>query len=652
MLKVSGLALAMALMAGSAIAQPSLPQALPMPAPDTPALPTPQDVDYPGVIQLHVDTTDLDRHIIAIHETIPVKAAGPLTLLVPKWIPGHHSPGESDLTKVAGLHVTAGGKELKWRRDDVELHAFHVDVPEGVTEVVADFQYLAPIQERDGVIVHTRNMLTLQWFGESLYPAGYYTRRIPIQLTLTLPQGWQYGSALEAEKRNGDVVTFKPISYDNFVDSPLIAGQYFKRYDMDPGAKVPVFMDLVADDPKELDLSDDVLKIHRNVVQEAYKLFGGQHYDHYDWLVAVSNEMGGIGLEHHRSSEIGIEPGYFATAGKGFGRNIIAHEYIHSWDGKFRRPAGQFNATFEEPMRNELLWVYEGGTTYWTDVLENRAGLYNFDQRLQQLAVTAASYDMLPARQWRDLQDTTYDPVISNRGPKSWPTWQRAEDYYAEGALIWLDADTLIREKTGGKKSLDDFARGFFGVNNGSYLPAPYTFDDVVKALNDVYAYDWASFLNERINRTGKGAPLDGLARAGYRLVYDDTPSDFIKSGEARRGTSFGYSLGLSIGRDGTLRDVLWDGQGFKAGLTAGMKVVAVNGRAYDGGRLKDAVIAAHKPGNTDRIVMLVQDGEYFRDVTFDYHDGLRYPHLERLDGTKDLLKPIYGGEEKTAKKG
>ena len=647
MLKVSGLALAMALMAGSAIAQPSLPQALPMATPDTPALPTPQDVDYPGVIQLHVDTTDLDRHIIAIHETIPVKAAGPLTLLVPKWIPGHHSPGESDLTKIAGLHVTAGGKELKWRRDDVELHAFHVDVPEGVTEVVADFQYLAPIQERDGVIVHTRNMLTLQWFGD---PAGYYTRRIPIQLTLTLPQGWQYGSALEAEKRDGDVVTFKPISYDNFVDSPLIAGRYFKRYDMDPGAKVPIFMDLVADDPKELDLSDDVLKIHRNVVQEAYKLFGGQHYDHYDWLVAVSNEMGGIGLEHHRSSEIGIEPGYFATAGKGFGRNIIAHEYIHSWDGKFRRPAGQFNATFEEPMRNELLWVYEGGTTYWTDVLENRAGLYNFDQRLQQLAVTAASYDMLPARQWRDLQDTTYDPVISNRGPKSWPTWQRAEDYYAEGALIWLDADTLIRQKTGGKKSLDDFARGFFGVNNGSYLPAPYTFDDVVKVLNDVYAYDWASFLNERISRTGKGAPLDGLARAGYRLVYDDTPSDFIKSGEARRGTSFGYSLGLSIGRDGTLRDVLWDGQGFKAGLTAGMKVVAVNGRAYDGGRLKDAVIAAHKPGNTDRIVMLVQDAEYFRDVTFDYHDGLRYPHLERIDGTPDLLKPIYGAGDKPAK--
>ncbi|HTM81468.1 peptidase M61 [Asticcacaulis sp.] len=647
MLKVSGLALALALMANGAVAQ----QPLPLPAAETPALPAPQDIDYPGAIQLHVDATDLDRHIITIREIIPVSKAGRLTLLVPKWLPGHHSPGDSDLTKIAGLHITAGGKELQWRRDDVSVHAFHVEVPEGVSEVTADFQYLAPVQEKDGVIVHTRHMLDMQWEKESLYPAGYFTRRIPIQLTLTLPQGWQYGSALETEKREGDIVTFKPISYDNFVDSPLIAGRYFKRYDMDPGAKVPVWMDLVADDPKELEVSDDVLKIHRKVVQEAYKLFGGQHYDHYNWLVAVSDEMGGIGLEHHRSSEIGIEPGYFANvAGKGFGRNIIAHEYIHSWDGKFRRPAGQFNATFEEPMRNALLWVYEGGTTYWTDVLESRAGLYNFDQRLQMLAVTAAGYDMLPARQWRDLQDTTYDPIISNRGPKSWPTWQRSEDYYAEGGLIWLDADTLIREKTGGKKSLDGFARGFFGVDNGSYLPAPYTFDDVVKALNDVYGYDWATFLNARLNRTGKGAPLDGLARAGYRLVYDDTPSDYIKSGEARRGISFGYSLGLSIAKDGTLRDVLWDGLGFKAGLTAGMKVIAVNDRAYDGGRLKDLIIAAHKPGNSDKITLLVQAGDYFRTITFDYHDGLRYPHLERIDGTKDLLRPIYGGDDKPVK--
>ncbi|MDV6333189.1 peptidase M61 [Asticcacaulis sp. 201] len=648
---VSGLALAGAVLMAGAVqaAEPSQP--LPMPAADTPSLPVPQDVDYPGIIQLHVDATDMDHHVIAIHEVIPVAGSGRLTLLTPKWLPGHHSPGDSDLTKLAGLHVFANGKEIAWRRDPVAMNAFHVEVPEGVSEVVADFQYLSPVTSREGVIVHTRNMLTLQWENESLYPAGYYTRRIPIQAHVTLPAGWQYGSALEAEKRDGDVVTFKPISYDNFIDSPLIAGRYFKRYDMDPGSRTPVSMDLVADDPKELEVSDAVLKIHRKVVQEAYKLFGGWHYDHYNWLVAVSNEMGGIGLEHHRSSEIGIEPGYFAsTAGKGFGRNIIAHEYIHSWDGKFRRPAGQFTATFDEPMRDELLWVYEGGTTYWTDVLESRAGLYTFDQRLQMLAVTAATYDILPARQWRDLEDTTYDPIISNRGPKGWPSWQRSEDYYAEGGLMWLDADTLIRDKTQGRKSLDDFARAFFGTHNGSYLPAPYTFDDVVRTLNDVYPYDWANFLTTRITRTGGGAPIDGLARAGYRLVYDDTPNDFIKSNEARRGIGFGFSLGLAISKDGTLRDVLWNGPGFKAGLAPGMKVLAVNGRAFDAARLKDAIVAAHKAGNTDIIEMMLQDGEYFRTVRFDYHDGLRYPHLERIDGVADLLKPIYGFEEKTVK--
>ncbi len=648
---ISVLALVTALSAGTAYAQQ---QPLPMPAPDTPALPVPQDVDYPGTIDLHVDASDIDRHVISIHEIVPVAKAGPMTLLVPKWLPGHHSPGDTDLTKIAGIHIYAADKEIPWRRDDVAMGAYHFDVPEGVTSITADFQYLAPIQDKDGVIVHTRNSLTMQWENESLYPAGYYTRRIPVKLSLTLPKDWSYAAALEADKRDGDVVTFKPISYDNFVDSPLIAGRYFKRYDLDPGAKVPVFMNLVADDPKDLEVPDAAIKIQSKVVQEAYKLFGGQHYNHYDWLVAVSDQMGGIGLEHHRSSEIGIEPGYFTDVeGKGYGRNILAHEYIHSWDGKFRRPAGQFTADFEAPMRDELLWVYEGGTTYFTDILESRAGLYTFNQRLDSLAATAAYFDTLPAHDWRNLLDTTYDPIISNRGPKAWTSWQRSEDYYAEGGLIWLDADTLIREKTGGKKSLDDFTRAFFNVHNGSYLPAPYSFDDVVGALNGVYAYDWATFLNDRLTRTGKGtAPLDGLVRAGYKLVYTDTPSDYAKWDEGRRhNTNLTNSLGLNLGKDGTITSVLWNGPAFKAGLTAGMKVAAVNGRVFDGGRLKDAVRAAHAVGNTDKIALLVIRDDDYVTFTFDYHDGLRYPHLERIPGTADLLKAIYQGEETKGRK-
>ena len=643
MTSVSTLALMALLMAGEAHAQPAQP--LPVTAPDTPALPVPQDVDYPGTIDLKVDASDIDRHVIAIHETIPVATAGAVTLLEPKWIPGTHST-EGDATKLAGLHVFVDGKEIPWTRDLVAMHAFHIDVPAGAKTITTDFQYLAPVRPADGEIVHTRNTMDLQMWSASLYPAGYYARRIPVKLTLTLPQGWDYGTALETDHRDSDVVSFKTISYDNLIDSPILAGRYFKRYDMDPGAKVPVHMDVVADYLDDLDIPDNVLQIHKNVVQEAYKLFGARHYNHYDFLVAVSDQMGGIGMEHHRSSENAVEPSYFKTvSGHGFGRDIIPHEYAHSWDGKFRRPQDQFIADFQQPMRDDLMWVYEGGTEYFGDLLESRSGLYTFDQRLQVLAVRAALYDTLPARQWRNLQETNVDPVLSNRGPKSWPSWQRSEDYYDEGALMWLDADTLIREKTGGKKSLDDFAKAFFGMDDESYLPLTYGFDDVVKALNGVYPYDWATFLRTRLDRTGGGAPLDGLTRGGYKLVYTDTPSDYIRTSEARRGTSLTYSLGFSVGRDGTIGAVQWGGLAFKAGLTAGKKIIAVNGRAFDGERLKDIVTADAKPGNTDKIDLLVQDGDYYRTLTLDYHGGLRYPKLVRIDGTPDRLHDIYQGK-------
>jgi len=648
MTSVSITALAVLLWAGVAQAQ-TAPQPQPLPAADTPVLPAPRDVDYPGTIDLHVDASDIDRHVIAVHEVIPVTGAAPMVLLQPKWVPGTHAP-EGDATKLAGLHVFAAGKEIPWTRDLVAMHAFHIDVPAGTKDITVDFQYLAPVRPADGVVVHTRDTMDLELWSTSLYPAGFFARRIPVRLSLTLPQGWDYGSALETDHRDGDVVTFKTIGYDNLVDSPVLAGRYFKRYDLDPGAKAPVHMDVVADYPDDLDIPDKVLQIHRKVVQEAYKLFGARHYDHYDFLVAVSGPMGDIGMEHHRSSEDAVEPGYFKTvAGLGFGRDILPHEYTHSWDGKFRRPQDQFIADFQQPMRDDLMWVYEGSTEYFGDILESRAGLYSFDQRLQILAVRAALYDTLPARQWRNLQETDNDPILSDRGPKSWPSWQRSEDYYDEGALMWLDADTLIREKTGGKKSLDDFAKAFFGVNDGSYLPLTYGFDDIVKALNGVYPYDWATFLRTRLDRTGEGkplgAPFDGLARGGYKLVYTDTPSDYIRNLETRRGTSLIYSLGLSVVGDGTITAVQWGGPAFAVGLTAGKKIIAVNGRAFDGERLKDVITHDARPGNSDAIALLVQDGDYYRTLSIDYHGGLRYPKLVRIDGTPDRLRDIYQGK-------
>lgn len=647
---VSILALAMAVAGGAVHAQTldqfkPANQALAQPAAETPPLPVPVDKPYPGMIELHADASDIDRHVIYLHEIIPVDHAGPMVVLQPQWIPGTHSP-EGDTTKIAGIHISANGQDIPWQRDNVHIHALHFDVPTGAKSVTVDFQFLSPVQPRDGVVVHTRNTMDIEWWYNSLYPGGYYTRQIPVKVILTLPQGWGYGSALETDHRDGDVVTFKPISYDNLIDSPLIAGRYFKSYDLAPGDKTPVHMDVVADYPDDLDIPDNVIQIHRNVVQEAYKLFGAHHYDHYDFLVAVSDEMGGIGLEHHRSSEDAVEPNYFkSVAGKGFGRDILPHEYTHSWDGKFRRPAGQFQPDFEAPMRDDLMWVYEGGTQYWGEVIESRSGLYTFDQRLQSLANMAAQYDTVPGRQWRDLQDTTYDPILSDRQPKSWPSWQRSEDYYSEGELIWLEADTLIREKTHDKKSLDDFAKAFAGMDNGSYLPLTYTFDDIVKTLNSVYPYDWASFLKARLTKVGGGAPLEWITRGGYKLVYTDTPSAASNAGAARRGVSFAYSLGLSVMADGTVASVTWGGLAFKAGLTASKKIVAVNGRAFDASRLQDIVVADAKPGNSDKIDLLIQDGDYYRTVSLDYHGGPRYPKLVRVDGTPDYLKEIFEGD-------
>jgi len=638
---VSFTALAAVLLAGSAHAQT---QPLPAPAADTPALPVAQDIDYPGTIDLVVDASDIDRHVINVHEVIPVARAGAMVLLQPKWIPGTHTT-EGDATKLAGLHVFAEGKEIPWTRDLVAIHAFHIDIPADAKTITADFQYLAPVRPADGVVVHTRDTMDLELWSTSLYPAGYFARRIAVKLTLTLPQGWDYGTALETDHRDGDVVSFRPISYDNLVDSPVLAGRYFKRYDLDPGGKAPVHMDLVADYPDDLDVPDKVLRIHQKVVQEAYKLFGSRHYDRYDFLVAVSGPMGDIGMEHQRSSEDAVEPGYFKTvAGQGFGRDILPHEYTHSWDGKFRRPQDQFIADFQQPMRDDLMWVYEGGTEYFGDILESRAGLYTFDQRLQILAARAALYDTLPARQWRNLQETDNDAILSDRGPKSWLSWQRSEDYYDEGALMWLDADTLIREKTGGRKSLDDFAKAFFGVDDGSYLPLTYTFDDVVKALNGAYPYDWATFLRTRLDRTGEGnplgAPLDGLTRGGYRLVYSDTESSYLKNAETiHKTTDLSYSIGVIIGKDGILNDVAWDGPAFKAGLTADTQIIAVNGNTYDADGLKDAIAVAHR--TTTTLQLLVKDNDTFRTVSINYHDGLRYPHLERDPATPARLDDI-----------
>lgn len=591
-------------------------------------IPAPEDHPYPGEIHLTVDATDLQHRIVRVHESIT--GLGPdAVLLFPKWLPGNHGP-TGPVDRLAGLMISANGAPVSWTRDTLDAYAFHVPVPAGSASLELDFEYLSGVAARGRPEI-SQSVMILNWNALVLYPAGYYSRQIPVQASLKLPDGWKLGSALEPLAFAGSQTTFKPVTLNNLVDSPVYAGRYTAQLDLDPGSVVPVHLNLFADKPEELYVKPEQLAPHRALVQQAYKLFGSHHYAHYDFLYSLTEEVLQKGLEHHQSTEVGANPNLFTAWDKtAWERDLLPHEYTHSWNGKFRRPADLWTPNFNVPMQDSLLWVYEGQTEYWGCVLAGRSGLHTRQQALDQLAMIAAFYETQTGRQWRPLQDTTNDPIMQMRRQEPWRDWQRSEDYYNEGLLIWLDVDTLIRERSKGKRSLDDFAHAFFGVNDGSYVTLTYTFDDVVAALNAVEPYDWAKFLHERTDSVGKPAPLDGLHRGGYHLAYTDTPSDLEKQGEdGRHRNNQTFSIGVDIDqKDSAIAEVIWDSPAFKANLIEGDVILAVNGNAYNADALSDAIKAAK--GTQARIELIVRNGEHFKIASIDYHGGLRYPHLER----------------------
>ena len=601
------------------------------PSPIAPAesIAAPKDRAYPGEIHLVVDASDLERRVVRIHETL--SGVRPDTvLLYPKWLPGTHAP-EGPIDRLAGIKITANGTPVTWTRDPVDVFAFHLHPAPGVKSIDIDFDYLSPTSSKVGPIEITRDILLLEWNALVLYPAGYFARQIPVEASLTLPVDWKFGSALETMPASDRETKFKRVSLETFVDSPVYAGRYTSRLDLDPSGAVPVHLDLFADRPELLAISPEQLEAHRNLVQQAYKVFGSHHYSHYDFLYSLSDQVQQNGLEHHQSSEDGSDPEAFTEWSKtAYDRDLLAHEFTHSWNGKFRRPADLWTPNYNVPMQDSLLWVYEGQTQYWGQVLTARSGLWSQQQALDQLALTAAYYEVQAGRRWRALQDTTNDEIIIPRRPMSWRNWQRYEDYYSEGQLIWLDADTLIRERSQGKRSLDDFARNFYGIDDGSFTTVTYTFEDVVKALNTVEPYDWAAFLRARLDSTATPAPLDGLRRGGYRLVFSDTPSELLKAHDDQsKRVNLLFSIGVELDdKDGTVLEVLWDSAAFKAKVTESSVILAINGAAYNADVLKDAIRSAKTTKLP--IELIVKTGDRFRVLTLDYHDGLRYPHLER----------------------
>lgn len=582
-------------------------------------------------ISLTVDATKTRNKILHAHLVMPVEA-GPLTLYYPKWIPGEHGP-DGPIADLTGLKFEGGGKVIPWRRDLLDTFTFHVDVPPGVNKLEANYDVIEP----DGASA-TDKLMVLEWNQVLLYPAGTTSDKLMFDVKLILPEGWKFGSSLPVAGESGNETTFKPISLELLVDSPVDAGQYYRNVDITPpGESIHHELDLVADSEDALNISAKDKQAMTNLVAESGRLFGARHYRDYHFLLALSDHVAHFGLEHHESNDSRLPERVMLGPGSGMALGgLLAHEFVHSWNGKFRRPADLTTPEFETPMKTDLLWGYEGLTDYLGPMLAARSGLWTPDQYHEYLASIAAMLGPgRPGRTWRPLQDTA-DGEPGLGFARGWMNWRRGTDYYDEGDLLWLEVATIIHQQSNGQKSIDDFCHAFHGgANNGPEVKT-YTFEELVGDLNAIAPYDWAPFLRKRLDSTAKEAPEGGIENGGWKVTFTDKPAKL----EGRRG-NFGeaYSIGLQVGQDGMVTDSIVGSPAFEAGISSGMKVVGVNGRVFNPELLDDAV--KDSKNSEKPITLLVVVDDYYRTATINYHDGPRYPHLVREDGKPDYLDEL-----------
>ncbi len=601
----------------------------------------------PPPIQIAVDLREAPRRIFHARLTIPA-APGPLTLEYPQWIPGEHEPS-GPIADLAGVRFTAGGKPLAWRRDAVDMYAFHCQVPAGADSVEVTLDYLSPGggEGFSASPAATAQLAVLEWNLLVLYPQGSKSDALTYVASLRLPAGWKFGTALEVAAESAGEIKFQPVSLTTLVDSPVIAGAYFRAVELSPGETPAHQLDLAGDSAAAVAISPELVDRFKRLVTEAGALFGARHYRHYDFLLALSDYVHPFGLEHHQSSDNRAaeralhDPDlYLLFAG------LLPHEFVHSWNGKYRRPAGLATPDFQQPMRGELLWVYEGLTQYLGGVLAARSGLRTPEQYREHLAWVAAYLDQRPGRTWRPLADTAVAAQMLYGARPDWASWRRGVDYYDESDLIWLEADTIIRQRSHGARSLDDFCRQFYGGTSGAPVVVTYTFEDVVTALNEAAAYDWRNFFLTRLESNGPHAPLGGIEGGGWRLVYTDVVNEHLRSAEeATNVFDVRFSLGVILRHkendkdDGKIIDVIPGSPAAQAGIGPGMKLIAVNGRQWSPVLVREAIRSAK--GGAEPIELLVENAEYYKTCRVDYHDGERYPHLEREPGRSDLLEQI-----------
>jgi predicted metalloprotease with PDZ domain len=592
-------------------------------------------------IRLHVDLTDAPRNIYHARLSIPAKP-GPMTLVFPKWIPGNHRPS-GPIAALTGIHMEAAGKPLTWQRDDIDMYAFHVTVPEGASTIEVSLDAITTNDSAGGGgPAASSNLLDLNWNAVVLYPQGADSDAVEFAPSVTLPPGWKFGTALVAAETSGDEVEFAPVSLTTLVDSPLIAGLHYRRIDLTAASDTPTHvMDIVADSETDLAMKPQDMAAYRKLVAETGALFGARHYRQYHFLYTLSDQVGGHGLEHHESNDSAaaertlLDPDIHLLFA-----DLVPHEFAHSWNGKYRRPAGLATRNYQEPMVGDLLWVYEGLTDYLGNLLAERSGLTTPEQYREALAATAANLDHRSGRTWRPLEDTARSVQTLRMMGIEWSNWRRSLDYYPEGELIWLEVDAIIRQQTHGQRSLDDFCRRFHGGQSGPPMVATYTFDDVVHALNDVAPYDWASLLRERVGAPSTHAPLGGIERDGWKLVYNDQPNVLTAALEKlTKSADFLYSLGFIVDEDGKLEDVIVGSPAYQSGIGPGMKLVAVNSRKWTPPVLHAALKAAQ--GTAAPIELLVENAQFFETYSIAYHEGDKNPHLERISGQPDVLKVV-----------
>jgi predicted metalloprotease with PDZ domain len=591
-------------------------------------------------VRLAVDATAAPRKLFRAVETIPA-APGPLTLYYPAWIPGEHGP-TGPIINFSGLKFTAGGQALRWRRDPVDMYAFQIEVPQGASSVEVSSEFLAPTFAggfTSGSST-TSHLFVFSWNWLLLYPKVAHTDDLTFDASIKLPQGWKYGTGLDTSRESGGVVEFKPTSLTMLVDSPVLAGEFFRRVPLST-AKPSVELDMAADSAAALEASPQFTGAMRKLVAEARALFGAEHYEHYNFLFTLSDRVAHFGLDHHQSNDSRVAER--ALVDETLGRlalGVLPHEYVHSWNGKYRRPAGLATSDYQKPMQGELLWVYEGLTEYYGNVLAARSGIWKPEEYRDELATAAAGLDNRPGRTWRPLIDTTVAAQLLYNAPSEWEAERRSVDFYDEGWLIWLDADTLIRQLTKGQRSLDDFVRRFHGAPSGPPAVKPYTFEDVVSTLNEVAPHDWRAFFEERLWSTSARAPLGGVERGGWRLDYNAERGQHLEDLEdGRDRIELAYSLGLRLEKDGLVADVLPGTAADRAGLGPGMTIVAADGKAYTPEVLRDAVTAAKS--RREPIQLLVNNEGALQTFALDYHGGERYPHLTREASKPDLLDQI-----------